>query len=89
MLVKRSTKSLTEYHKVVMLGPVLFQICIAPILKELKNVYTAYYADDLRIACGGASNPTIGAFMQRVLNKIHDSCCRLGVELDPRNTKVM
>ena len=71
------------------LGPVLFQIYIAPVLKELKNVYTAYYADDLCIACGGVSNPTIGAFMQRALNKIHDSCCRLGVELDPRKTKVM
>ena len=71
------------------LGPVLFQIYIAPVLRELKNVYTAYYADDLCIACGGLSYPTIGAYLQRALNKVHESCCTLGVELDPRKTKVM
>ena len=71
------------------LGPVLFQIYIAPVLQDLKNVYTAYYADDLCIASGGKADYVIGAHMQRALNSISVKCNKLGIELDPRKTKAM
>ena len=74
------------------LGPILFQIYISSVLKEIKNVYSAAYADDMCIACGGTTEHFIVTYLQRSLNTIHARICDLGLEFDltgEDKTKVM
>jgi hypothetical protein len=72
------------------LGPYLFQWYTRKILDNLLDeIYRAAYADDMVIAYSHPSLNVVQAKLQDSLNRIHDQCCKLGVELDSVKTKAM
>jgi len=67
------------------LGPILFQLLIADLLKNLPVDHAAAYADDMCIASTAAD----GDLLQESLDEIGYRARFLGIDFDARKTKIM
>ena len=67
------------------LGPVLFQIYVSRVLKNV-SVFGQAYADDFLIACGGCGSDVAEMKLNEALKTIDIECKRIGLELDGKNS---
>jgi len=72
------------------LGPLMFQVYISDLLKELPDqIYHALYADDFVIGVGGVSAGIATRLLNQSLELIGERCNALSITLDTKKTCAM